>query len=170
MTWTTGGLPSVTTFRFLGTWCSVCHEKQYRSPSGAVCINGHDGAAPETNELFLLAHANELPGRPGVAVTREFGAAGGQVVEEGSGVTVTLLGRAEGPLTPQLRVGDYVDHKDFGRGQVREAPVTGNGFVYKVAVGFGGELQTCFNTELKKVEELALLAELELLAEVADEQ
>lgn len=52
-------ISDVTRFRFLGTWCSVCHEKQYRSPSGAVCINGHGGAPPETNELFLLAHALE---------------------------------------------------------------------------------------------------------------
>jgi hypothetical protein len=35
-------------FEKTGTACSVCGEPQYKTPSGAVCQNGHGGAPPKT--------------------------------------------------------------------------------------------------------------------------
>lgn len=33
--------------RETGTYCSVCAEEQFETPSGVTCVNGHGGAPPE---------------------------------------------------------------------------------------------------------------------------
>lgn len=34
----------ITDFQPMDTWCSVCGERQHKTPGGASCINGHGGA------------------------------------------------------------------------------------------------------------------------------
>jgi hypothetical protein len=59
----------------LDSWCSVCGERQFRSPGGAVCQNGH-GGAPGTAYIETLAakpaEAIHKPTTPALAALASF--------------------------------------------------------------------------------------------------
>ena len=55
-----------TAIRQLDTFCTACHERQFMTPSGATCPNGHGGM--EGAEWAPIRSTPNMANQPGAAI------------------------------------------------------------------------------------------------------